>query len=808
MKPSMSATAQQQLAAQVRQWVVTQAAQTLQPLLLLVRQRLIDLLDQAAPSREMQVRRDTWNYFQRNQTLWHDGTVRAWQAALKPAVSAQAARLSLDAGFELVGTDVVENRILASRLALGVMEKAASQVNDLRKRLKFLQGDRELTEQDIVHPEALILPLVEQWVVSGMSRDSWVLVHETVQQHLNQQLQRIYAGCNEALIERGVLPVIEFVTRSHAQSAPSNMAVQQESVEPAVHDEMPSRQLRNKPVAGHFGAVGDVIAAAYQGVSQGSQEAYGSYGGGHGQSRASLMHGSANRAARSSPAMRSPRERAGRAKGMLDRIGQMLGLQAAQRPGFADTVINESISGSLLQALEQQQLVQGIDGGEISYGPQLTGAVQIERVVSELRKQSSALKEQATTDGEKAIIELVALMFQSILQEDRLPSGIRVWFARLQMPVLRIALSEADFFSRLDHPARQLIDHMGSCVMGFDASGISSSALETEIKRVVQVIEQYPETGERVYQKVYEEFQSFLKNYLTQKPSTLKMVGVAEQVEQKETLTIQYTIELRNQLKDMPVRDEIREFLYKVWAEVMALSAVRQGPQHAETLLLKKTASDLIWAASAKPNRADRARVIADLPELLQCLRMGMNLLGVVKTAQELHVKLISDILADAFMSKTQAIGLDQIKALAERLANLEDYVSDDSTDELPLDAQTIEDLLGIDASELEVIVSGGASGSASASMLEWAAELDLGAWFTLNHNGKIALVQFVWRSPLGHLHLFASNIGRSYLIQTARLAAYLQAGLLEPQEDESLTVRATRDALGKLEANPERLLS
>jgi hypothetical protein len=55
---------------------------------------------------------------------------------------------------------------------------------------------------------------------------------------------------------------------------------------------------------------------------------------------------------------------------------------------------------------------------------------------------------------------------------------------------------------------------------------------------------------------------------------------------------------------------------------------------------------------------------------------------------------------------------------------------------------------------------------------------------------------------------LFASNLGRSYLIQTVRLAAYLQAGLLEPQEREPLTLRATRKALGKIEANPERLLA
>ena len=49
--------------------------------------------------------------------------------------------------------------------------------------------------------------------------------------------------------------------------------------------------------------------------------------------------------------------------------------------------------------------------------------------------------------------------------------------------------------------------------------------------------------------------------------------------------------------------------------------------------------------------------------------------------------------------------------------------------------------------------------------------------------------------------------MGRNYLIQARRLAAYLQAGLLVPSEDETLTVRATREALTKLDANPERLL-
>jgi hypothetical protein len=429
----------------------------------------------------------------------------------------------------------------------------------------------------------------------------------------------------------------------------------------------------------------------------------------------------------------------------------------------------------------------------------------VEQVAVDLRHRSQQLKQKASTTSEKATIEIVALMFQSILAEERIPPAVRVWFARLQMPVLRVALQEPEFFGSLEHPARQLIDRMGSCVLGFDAIQISGSALETEIRRVVQVIEQYPETGRRVFQLVYDEFQRFLSRFLTEKGPTQKLVSIAQQVEQKETMAIQYTIELRKMLSDVPVRDEIREFLFKVWAEVLAVAAVKNGPQHEETLALKKSAGDLVWAASAKPNRHDRARVIQDLPDLLARLRRGMTLLGLDSGDQENHIKVIGDTLADAFLSKTEAIPHARIEEMTRRLANLEDFVSDDDAGELPLDQENIEMMLGIDASMIEVISAGGVQ--PSAAMMAWANELQLGNWFTLDHNGRIAQVQYAWRSDRRQLHLFASGDGHCYLMPLRRLASYLQAALIVPTEEEALTVRATRDALAKLDANPERLL-
>jgi len=125
-------------------------------------------------------------------------------------------------------------------------------------------------------------------------------------------------------------------------------------------------------------------------------------------------------------------------------------------------------------------------------------------------------------------------------------------------------------------------------------------------------------------------------------------------------------------------------FLFKVWAEVLAVSALRKGAKHADTQILKKSVTDLVWAASAKPDRTERAKVIQDLPQLLAQLRAGMELLAMPVPEQDAHIKKISDTLADAFQSKTQAIAQDQIDAMAKRLSNLEDLVGDRRRGDLP----------------------------------------------------------------------------------------------------------------------------
>ncbi len=786
-----------QISRETRDRFVAATEGVIEPVAHAIRERLVALAAQIGNARDMQENRDGFLAFQAHGAAWAAQSRQAWRKAL--AVSSSGGSSTNSLRLELIDDSVVETNILSSRLAQSIQDKVNFELNDLRLRIQHLEGTNELDAKDVLKPEAFAKVLVDQWLAVGLSRELWAKVQDQVQTHMVDSMVRAYKEANAFLVSRDVMPEIDlksFVRRtgsvnSGAGGLGGSFAASHAAGSASMGIHAEQQGLRFGAPAGSFApaAIGVGMGRGGMPATSGA-DSLGATGGSPLLMARQRAQGVLLNLKRFVTARIGGDITQHRPPGPADMAGGPVGAIGVAAPAFAAAIADAEVA---YQAAASQYVV----------GDEATAVLQ---ATVDLRRRSAELKKKAPTTADKATVEIVALMFQAILAEERIPFSARVWFARLQMPVLRVAIAEPEFFGTLQHPARMLIDRMGSCVMGFDAAAISGSALEGEIRRVVQVIEQYPETGQRVFKLVFDEFVAFLNKYLTQSDTAQKVMSVAQQVEQKETMAIQYTIELRKMLNDMPVREEIREFLFKVWAEVLAIAALRYGPQDEQTVTLKRSASDLVWAASAKPNRNDRTRVIQDLPKLLQRLRQGMTLLGIVGEAQEAHIKTIGATLSDAFMSKTEAIPQAKIEAMAKRLANLEDFVSDEGTMDVPLDAASIELLLGVDAASIEVVPDTGTK--VGEDMLAWAHELQVGNWFMLDHNDRVSQVQFVWRSERKQLHLFASSDGRSFLIQVGRLASYLQAGLLVPAEEETLTVRATREALAKLDANPERLLN
>jgi hypothetical protein len=771
-----TAANQMALAAQARRSYVEGLLNGLPSVVQAVEQGARILLSQVADPATTMRRRDTVEDLSKSHGLWLHGTLAALRAAqqgggisaVKPAdLPAPGTRAGLGSladqgGLSLVDNETIEGEILSSRLALAMMDRASWEFTDMRSRMTMLEGRDELDTNDILRPHVLARIVANAWRAGGLSHEAWRTLQTVLHDEFAHFAEEAYHELNRFLIQHHVLPDVD--------------------LRPFI------RRQRNAAWAGPAAAT--TAGFVHTGLQAGGDQARVEV---HDETRLMTRTGHLARGA-------------DHAEAVLGRLNKLIGRQL---PDFANTQqATRPPSQALRTAINDAQvgIAKRLATATVPGRAPGVGQVSTPMLLEELHQRKQALKQAATTPVERATIEIVALLFQSILTEERIPATVRVWFARLQMPVLRVAIGEPDFFATTDHPARRLIDRMGACVMGFDSTmRHAGDVVEKEIKRVVQVVEAYPDTGRRVFQTVLTEFEKFLEHYFkNENEASRKGVSLAQQVEQRETLAIQYTIELRKMLNEVPVQEGVRDFLFHVWADVLAMTAVKHDLQSEETKTMKRAAADLIWSASAKVSREERAEVIRRLPPLLKTLRDGMQSAGVPANKQDEHIQKLNNSLAAAFTAKAAAIPHDRLEDLMARLETLEELLPDAA--DVEIDESLVLDLSGHESSELEVVGEGGSM--PTPAMLSWARELQVGSWFMLDYRNRNEQVQLAWQGLRKQLTLFVSPQGRGILFQQHRLAAFLQAGLLVPAQDESLTVRATRSALAKLDVDPGRLLN
>lgn len=712
-----------------------------------------------------------------------------------------------DASFELVDDDTVQRSILTSRLSLAIMDKATWEFADLRARITQLSGTEDLAGEDVLRPQVLAHCLIKAWLDAGLSLQTWRGLEDELHRACGRQAEACYRQTNKWMVERGALPEVDLrpLIRRAQGGRTTSSAPLTDSPAMAAAAPAPAAAAPRGPMGGLGAALGSFLTRALPSALMGGAvlptgpAPMATAPGGH-------VGGSASRLHLPEEETRMLTRPHGAAEPAAQAARSLSELVERQVPGFQEAGHQRQPSEALVKAMAQvQHQLEQRAVGNTQQVPLADGASGdlMTPLVRDLQAQVRALKKAASAPHERATIELVALMFQNILMEERIPSELRVWFARLQMPTLRVALAEPEFFTSAGHPARRLIDRMGACVMGFEGGGVGS-ALEAEIRRVVQVIEAFPDTGRRVFKTVLREFEKFLESYYReQSESTRTGVSLAQQIEQREALAVQYTIELRKSLNDMPVHASVREFLFHIWADVLATKAVRHGKQSDEVRLAREVAFELMWVASAKTSVDERVQVMRRVPGLMLALRQGMQVTGLDAQRQAQVVKALTQALATAFAARAPSLSNEQLEQLKQRLSTIEEMMPDG---EMELDDSWVLDESSHQQDGLEIVSEGGSL--PSPAYLQQAAQISLGQVFKLDYRGRHETVRLVWHGMHRQLALFSNAQGRCLLFQRARLAAFLQAGLLVPVQEESLTASATRKAMDQISAEPARLLA
>jgi hypothetical protein len=110
---------------------------------------------------------------------------------------------------------------------------------------------------------------------------------------------------------------------------------------------------------------------------------------------------------------------------------------------------------------------------------------QLEQLMTRVSFKSG--RSRVFGEADEDVINLLAMLFECMLDDRNLPDSLKALIGRLQIPLVKVAVLDKSFFSRSSHPARRLLNEIASAAMGWGAcDDHERDVLYVRIDQVVQ----------------------------------------------------------------------------------------------------------------------------------------------------------------------------------------------------------------------------------------------------------------------------------------------------------------------------------
>jgi len=281
--------------------------------------------------------------------------------------------------------------------------------------------------------------------------------------------------------------------------------------------------------------------------------------------------------------------------------------------------------------------VGGLDPAHISpvgaaaYDPALTGLM----AVNLIRAHREELLQASTGKLDHMVIDVVGSLFDQILSDARVPPQMARQIARLQLPVLRVALNDPTFFSSRRHPVRRFVNRIASLACAFD--DFDDGPGKQFLARVRELVQEIVE-GDFDQIELYASKLGALEHFIAEQThGEAARSGALTTIEGKESelrLQQRYMLQLQAALKQVSLPPYLREFLPQVWSQALVLAATRDGVQSERAKRYRRTGVDLVMSIQPKGSPAMRKKFLMQLPMLMKDLNEGLALIGWPEAAQ------------------------------------------------------------------------------------------------------------------------------------------------------------------------------
>ena len=229
---------------------------------------------------------------------------------------------------------------------------------------------------------------------------------------------------------------------------------------------------------------------------------------------------------------------------------------------------------------------------------------------------------------ERHTLELMAQVFDGVFGNHDIPDPIKNLIGMLQVPVLKAALIDRNFFFQDSHPARRLIDVLSKYGTALDPQKAESDPLFLAMQRNVLRVQKEFDHQLDLFGEVVTDLEEFVKKEEQANLDALQApIQRALQKEKFKQASIAATNEISLRVGSGEVLTFVETFLENRWTKVLTLAySVKDEKPHAVADAIK-TMDDLIWSIKPKITLAQRQEMINRLPGILARLNKWLSLI-------------------------------------------------------------------------------------------------------------------------------------------------------------------------------------
>lgn len=269
-------------------------------------------------------------------------------------------------------------------------------------------------------------------------------------------------------------------------------------------------------------------------------------------------------------------------------------------------------TGELVQMLSSVQVENAVPSGSLA--PMVTNLVQ---------KEDKGVR-QADSD----VINLVSMLFDFILEDRQLPESMKALIARLQIPMVKVALVDREFFERGGHPARKLLNELAGAAMIWSGDASSrSDPLYEHMEAAVSRIQNEFSDDVTVFESVLEDFTAFMEKDQRRRELVEQRLRDAEEGRARDEQARQAVSSvLERILSGHDIPERIQTFLRSGWFRVLKWYHLREGEEGLGWQHHCDLTERLAWTLDPQPRvRSTRPTLLREIPRVVSGIREGLR---------------------------------------------------------------------------------------------------------------------------------------------------------------------------------------